>query len=295
MAYALWSSVHYTPVKIWLLILAKAIDPEGNETNYSYDGVGNIIKVENADGTFVQYSYDKNYRLTDVWDEGGAILSYAYDGNGNLVQKTDEDGYVTEYSYGPRNLVDAINYGDGREVQFAYDKNGELVAMMDWNGTVNFSLDLLGRIASVNDHNEKVTVYVYDETGNKTAMTYPDNTAAAYAYDLLDRLTVLTDAEDQVTTYAYDAASRLAAQSRPNGWDDAYQYDAAGQLLRQLTTDPSNEPGKAVEWLYAYDAEGNILTEYRDGELAKHGLDSSMHGMERYSLAHTYDALNRLA
>jgi YD repeat-containing protein len=65
-------------------------------------------------------------------------------------------------------------------------------------------------------------------------------------------------------------------------------------LLRQYTTDPSNEANKSIEWLYSYDPQGNILTEYRDGGLKKLGLDSSMHGMERYSLKHSYDKLNNL-
>ena len=51
---------------------------------------------------------------------------------------------------------------------------------------------------------------------------------------------------------------------------------------------------KAIEWLYGYDPEGNIISEYRDGALKSLGIDSSMHGMERYNLKHTYDALNRL-
>ena len=80
-----------------------------------------------------------------------------FDGNGNLIQKTDADGYVTEFAYDLRNLVEQINYSGGKEVQFAYNANGELIAMMDWNGTVNFALDLLGQIASVNDQNEQIT------------------------------------------------------------------------------------------------------------------------------------------
>jgi len=39
-----------------------------------------------------------------------------------------------------------------------------------------------------------------------------------------------------------------------------------------------------VERTYAYDPQGNVVKEYRGGT----------HGMERYNLTHTYDALNRL-
>jgi len=70
----------------------------------------------------------------------------------------------------------------------------------------------------------------------------------------------------------------------PNGWDEAYQYDAGGQMTWQYARDPSNMTNKAVEHLFSYDPNGNVLTEARSGA----------HGMDKYDLTHTYDALNRL-
>ena len=115
-----------------------------------------------------------------------------------------------------------------------------------------------------------------------------------YTYDLLSRLTNVKDAESQNTLYTYDAASRLTALSYPNGWDETFEYDAAGQLLKQLASDPSKSLDKAIETLYTYDPQGNVLSEYRDGALANEGQSGSIYGMDRYNLAHTYDALNRL-
>ena len=156
--------------------------------------------------------------------------------------------------------------------------------MMDWNGVTSFELDLLGRVTSVNDHNDKTTGYTYDSVSNQTSIAYPDGSTARYTYDLLGRLTNLKDAENQNTVYAYDAASQLISQAYANGWDETYEYDSVGQLLRQYSTDPSNAANKSVEHLYTYDAQGNVLTEYRSGS----------HGMGRFNLTHTYDALNRL-
>jgi len=63
-----------------------------------------------------------------------------------------------------------------------------------------------------------------------------------------------------------------------------YTYDAAGQLLTQITTDPTNTPSKTSTHRYTYDAKGNIITEFRSGTS----------GQERFNLVHSYDALNRL-
>ena len=55
-------------------------------------------------------------------------------------------------------------------------------------------------------------------------------------------------------------------------------------MLTQTSTDPTNNVSKTVTHTYTYDAQGNVLTEFRNGA----------NGMERFNLTHTYDALNRL-
>jgi RHS repeat-associated protein len=294
-------------------------DKKGNLTQYFYDANGNLVETKDALNHSSYFEYDAMNRLVQVtlnrldarhsvnenqvtiyqYDKRGLVTKeinaandqtiYVYDGNGNLIQKTDADGYVTEYSYDPRNLVDAINYdtanlAGGKQAQFAYNKNGELIAMMDWNGTVNFALDVLDRIISVNDQNEKITGYTYDAVGNQTGITYPDSTVAGYTYDLLGRLTNLNDAENMDTSYQYDAASQLIFQNYPNSWDESYVYDGAGQLLTQLARDPSDKVNKQILHTYTYDNQGNILNETRSGA----------GGQDKFDYIHSYDALNRL-
>jgi RHS repeat-associated protein len=294
--------------------ITSVTDKNGNTTNYFYDANGNIVETKDALNNSSYFEYDAMNRLVKVtlwrknsrqnvneaqitlyqYDKRGLTIKeinaannstiYVYDGNGNLIQKTDADGYVTDFNYDPRNLVDVINYTGGKQAQFAYNNNGALVAMMDWNGTVNFALDVLDRITSVNDQNAKVIGYTYDAVSNQTSITYPDNTIATYTYDLLRRLTNLNDAENLNTTYQYDAASQLIATAKPNGWDTSYTYDEAGQLKIQLVRDPSDKNNKEIKHNYDYDAQGNILLEKRTGA----------GGQDSFSLTHTYDALNRL-
>ena len=63
-----------------------------------------------------------------------------------------------------------------------------------------------------------------------------------------------------------------------------YEYDAAGQLLRQYSEASSKKANDSIEHRYTYDPQGNVLTQYRSGA----------GGQDRFNLAHTYDALNRL-
>jgi RHS repeat-associated protein len=287
--------------------LTETVDALGNSSFFDYDAMNRLVKVtlnkidpRNGVGNvdqFTFYQYDKRGLVTKEINAAENETIYIYDGNGNLVQKTDADGYVTEYSYDPRNLVNAINYdtaniSGGKEAQFAYNKNGELIAMMDWNGTVNFSLDLLDRIISVNDQNKEVTSYTYDEAGNQTGITYPDETVANYTYDLLGQLTNLNDGENHNTGYGYDLAGRLTAMTYPNGWEESYEYDKANQLLEQIAIGPgSNNSRDQVTHRYTYDPPGNILTELRT-EAGGQGNGSK--GKNNFDLTHKYDKLNRL-
>ena len=274
--------------------IIETIDALNNSSYFGYDAMDRLVKVtlyrkdslhSVNEAQVTLYSYDKRGLVTREINAAGGETVYVYDGNGNMVQKIDADGYVTGFGYDPRNLAEQINYSGGKEAQFAYNANGELVAMVDWNGTVSFALDVLGRIASVNDHNGKATGYAYDAVGNRTGIEYPDGSAVEYSHDLLGRLTNVKDAEGQDTAYAYDAASKLVSQAYPNGWNETYRYDAAGRLVRQYSEAPSGKATDSVEHRYSYDPQGNVLAEYRSGA----------GGQDRFNLAHAYDALGRLA
>jgi RHS repeat-associated protein len=181
-------------------------------------------------------------------------------------------------------LVETINYQDGKTVTFGYNKNGILKTTEDWTGAMTFELDLLGRIKSANDQNNKTTSYTYDAVGNKETMTYPDNKVVTYGYDALNRMKTVTDGENQVTTYDYDKASRVTGMTYPNGWKELNVYDDAGQVLTVHDQSPGNTV-KNLKFQYAYDNNGNVTREYRRGT----GL-----GQKKEDYTHVYDDLNRL-
>ncbi|MCL1982493.1 MAG: hypothetical protein FWG53_05285, partial [Clostridiales bacterium] len=70
----------------------------------------------------------------------------------------------------------------------------------------------------------------------------------------------------------------------PNGWKETYTHDANGQLRRQYAEHPDQKTNHSVEHKYSYDPNGNVLTEFRSGA----------GGQDGFSLAHSYDGLNRL-
>ena len=63
----------------------------GETTSYDYDGVGQVRKVTQADGSYVSYTYDDAHRLTDVADSMGNRIHYTLDNMGNRTKKEVKD------------------------------------------------------------------------------------------------------------------------------------------------------------------------------------------------------------
>ena len=292
--------------------ITSVTDKNGNKTSYKYDGNGNIVETIDALGRSSYFEYDtlnrlvkmRLYRIDDKNPAGEEqVTLYQYDGrglvtkvinalgyeklmiydeNGNLIQKTDEDGYVTAYSYNSKNLVKLINYSDEKKVMFEYNKMGKLTAMDDWTGNTTFELDMLNRIVSVNDHNNKVVKYAYDETGNQTCIDYPDNTSVKYDYDLMKRMTNVIEEDGGVTSYKYDKSGRKISMLYPNRHLEKYFYDGIGQLTK-VTASENGKPEYVLN-KYDYDPQGNVIHEFK----------RDMMGSEHQSIDYGYDELNRL-
>jgi len=143
--------------------------------------------------------------------------------------------------------------------------------------TTSFSLDLLGRIQEVNDHNGNRVKHEYDAAGNRVSIQYPDDSIAKYHYDGANRLSNVIDASGNATEYHYDSAGKLAKHVKPDGSVECFEYDATG-----FVSGVFDRNGTRVK-AYGYDAHGNITEEITFGV------------GEPEKLSYSYDALNRLA
>jgi len=81
------------------------IDANGNRTEFRYNGRDQLVERIDPYGKSTRYQYDKDGRLTDVWDRNNAHTHHEYSACCGLLTKIiDPEGGVTEYGYNEMNL-----------------------------------------------------------------------------------------------------------------------------------------------------------------------------------------------
>jgi YD repeat-containing protein len=138
--------------------------------------------------------------------------------------------------------------------------------MTDASGTTNYTYDNLDRLKTKATPQGTLT-YTYDAAGNVASMASNNANGAsvAYTYDNLNRLATVVDNRllvgQNTTQYIYDPASNLATVTYPNGltsnftYNDlnrlkalnAYQYQLGPTGNRTSATESS---GRSLNWTY---------------------------------------------
>ena len=214
-----------------------------------YDKNGNLRSVIVADATggdasrTTSYAYDNDDRQTSVIDPLNHTSTTTYDAAGNVIQQKDALGRLTSTAYTVRNqpstvalkgfIDDPTNPGTPRDVTL-------------------FS-------------------YTYDAGGRKLTETDAVGRVTKYAYDQANRLTTITQLNyhnrDNSTrdlvleTRSYDPTGNLKQRVEAGLRITNSTYDAAGRLLASAVYASADGPGAARTTTYAYDANGNVLSQ----------------------------------
>ena len=225
----------------------KTRDNVGQETIYSYDAYGNIVRTEmkNSDGsiaTWMTTVYDNRNRSISVTkphkENENSTWRTLYDNESNVAATTDPAGNIDIMEY------DGINRRTGHTHRL--------------NGNTSYEYDKLNRLVKVTTPTGIETSYEYDAIGRKIAEHSSDRGTTRYKYDLADNMVEKITARGITETYSYDQLERRVSISYPNthvGKNEnvTYSYDSCifgtGRLCRV-----QDESGTTT---YSYDAFGN--------------------------------------
>ena len=219
------------------------------KVTYTYDGMGNIISVNENGKQRYKYAYDKIGRLVSEKDlDGNREICYTYDNSGNILTKTD-NGTVTDYRYkdGTDRLISF-----GTEL-FAYDDMG--------NPTTYRNMSCVwekGRqLKSISDGANTVS-FTYDEFGMRTTKTAGGITTN-YVYENGKLLREVTGSEKIDFVYGSDGIIGF----RTGNKNYLYRKNVFGDVT-EIYSDNGTLVGK-----YSYTAFGECIVKVNEGGIAE--------------------------
>lgn len=187
--------------------------PLGRTTEWQYDGVGNVLKTVNPDGTYRTKTYDAmNQPLTDT-DERSYTTTYTYWPSGKVNTITDARGSVHSHTYDHFDLLTQRTYPDNSAESWTYDNAGNKTTYTNRSG--------------------QILRYTYDNRNRETNRAWDNSAAPAVAtgYDLASRVTSRSNSNSTVT-YVFDAAGELTSTRQAVSGGPSinliYGYDADG-------------------------------------------------------------------
>ena len=219
-------------------------EPVGATTTYERDGIGQVLRQLNGNGTITAQTYDEANNLLSVETRQ---IDPIHQGDDN--HQSDQSHLITAVAYS----YDAVN--QRTTTTFSY-RDGEA-----HNLTENYRYDQLRRLVELRDSTGQVQSYAFDAASNR--LRWRTSTAAhddqpgpaielAYRYDAADELLqveqhVLTDNRDHDD--GYDG-------SKPDDGGDHDDDDRA-----------HDDQSRTVVQRYSYDANGNRIerTDERSG------------------------------
>jgi YD repeat-containing protein len=185
------------PVHRFMLVF----DREG----YTYDLLGNITSITDAENHVTNFDYDDLGRLVTVRDPlietpTDKATTFTYDQAGNVLTKTKRSGAQTTYTYDNLNRI--------TQAQHAAPAAATITETTD-----------------------------YDLYGNKQSVVNNDVTYT-YAYDQKNRPFSKTDSRTGLGLfYTYDYAGNVFTRTNYNGSTTEFTYDSANRLISECNRD----------------------------------------------------------
>ncbi|MHB1682270.1 MAG: DNRLRE domain-containing protein [Bacilli bacterium] len=260
-------------------LLTGVSHPNGTTESFTYDNANRITGQTDTNGSTTDsfaMGYDKNSNLTGASENGGPAYTFTYDNMNQVTSDgqpfsssiTNTESFNYDLNGNPESLHYSLNNSTPEtwSISDLYDLGSELIQAGDGRGTVQFTYNARGMIATVHDVEAKVTTYyTYNAVGEVSEVKAISNGNAnnlgqviedyTYQYDgnrnVIGITNVLTGAS---LSYTYDSLNQLTRETTWSGNTLTYTYDKLGN--RTSVTNAAT----GVTTTYTYDAEGNRLT-----------------------------------
>lgn len=246
----------------------------GKNVLREWDSVGNLIYEKQATGVELDFVWDENGRLKELYLPGGKV-SYTWSPIGLLSMerfRSDGSSYQVELDLDPRGKPNKIILPNGSELACTWDLKGRLSSLETAQSSFAYAYNLIDNLTNLSGHDpmgefsntygydglnqlisEPGRSYRYDSLHNRREQDEEIHTIGALNETTHDgKLAYSYDANGQRTTrggerYSYDALGRLTCFEGVE--TVTYAYDALGRMICRT------ENGQMQEFLHLFDHE----------------------------------------
>jgi len=234
---------------------------------YTYSGNGKPVTALDANGNLSTTVYDGFDRISQqqypmpTLGSGASDPSdyelFTYDANGNRLSERRRDGQVIAFSYDNLNrlTVKQLPGATSGWVYYGYDGAGRATYAHFASAAgagIDFGYDSAKRVISEATFGHALQ-FLYDLSGNRIRLTWPDGNYVVHDFDALNRDYQLrengaTTGVGVLAVYGYDAFSRKTSVTRGNGTTASYSFDTASRL----TSLGQNNAGTAQDVTFGF-------------------------------------------
>ncbi len=234
----------------------------------AYDAAGNLIRLEQSDGSGGSSVADKRVDLTyDALGRFQTITRFEDLAGTELVATTD-------YTFDPANRLTALDHEDPSSTTLAdygysYDTAGRIIAMTTPDGSATYSYDDTSQLLGADYDFQTDENHTYDANGNRANTGYTIGTnnqllsdgTFNYEYDAEGNRTKKTEiATGDYTSLEWDHQNHLVAirsytSTNTLTQEIEYDYDALGRRIAKRVDETGNGTFDRAE-KYVYDSSG---------------------------------------
>ena len=239
---------------------------------------GLLIRVTDALGHQLNFTYDNNARIISATDPAGGLYLYAYDNHNNLVSATYPDNRLRAYLYENTSFSNAltglIDENGNRFAAWAYDSQGRAISSEHAGSVDRVTLGYGSNTTTATDSLGSVRTYSFQTilgVVRNIGVSQPAGAGSAtasqsFAYDPNGNVSYRVDFNGHRTNYQYDLSRNLetsrteglnaAGSATPETRTITTTWDATWRLPTQtVEKNASGVPLRQTDT--AYDSHGN--------------------------------------
>ena len=288
------------------------VRPGDRRSDYTYDRMGRVERVDYHDGTTVDYGYRADGELT-LARNGAVKLEFERDPLGRVL-KERQGGFEIDSSYDRVGRRVSITSSLGAAVNIHRNRMGDVTGVegttkeLDDPWSVHFERDQVGLELERTLPGGVKSRWQRDHLGRpvrqETTVGARRTRGQTYRWGLNDRLHELLDDTGGRFAFEHDVFGNLSSATYPDGTEEFRMPDAMGNLFRTRNRkdrkyNPAGQLLVADGTKFTYDAEGN-RTEKREKngdrwryEWTAAGMLKRVHRPDGEAVVFTYDALGR--